>query len=187
MANPLSVRSIRRVAGPLDDLERIARRRCAGIGNDDQIATGGMFEDVVLELLGEAGFLAIGEQRSHLNSGSADLERCGKALRRSCSTRHPEGKSEITHLLQVHVVTITVQRLPSFIEVRLTAWRRVMSPRCRSLHYESIHRPVGLPCQSRRERIRGDDREQTRTSRVDSGVGAMLSRDEREGSAITCG
>ena len=120
-----------------------------------------VLQDRPLELGRESRLLGVGEERADLNAGGAGRP-CRRAPRRSGPAGEPERKPQLTELLEVDRVALTIDRLAPVIQRGGSTGRRVVPARGRPLDHEPVHPPARFPGEHRRERVARHDREERR-------------------------
>ena len=146
----------------LDDLERKARGRRNGIGEDARTAGGRELQDARLRGGVETGLVAVRERGADLDSRGPAREGVVQALGRAAPACQPERETELSHLREVHDVPLPVDGLARHRERRLPARRGVVPARGGSFDDEPVDAPVRLAVERERERVRRDDRQEER-------------------------
>ena len=108
-----------RVPAELDHLEGEAGGRGAQVGEDvDRARSRDWRQDALLEVGGDAGLVAVGEEGADLDAGGAGVERLAELLGRAGAAGEPEGEAELAHLVEVDHVALAVDRLAALVRAR---------------------------------------------------------------------
>ena len=157
VADPFTRSPARWILVPLNQLERIAGRGGARIGADRHRAGGGGGEYRALEWFRQPRFVAVGEQRAHLHPGGPAGPGRGQLIRVAGTPGNPERQAQLTDLVQVHHVTLAVDRLPLVRESQLPAGRSIVASRRRPLDHEAVHSAGRFSGQDRGQQVARDD------------------------------
>ncbi len=79
------------------------------------------------------------KRRSHLNTSGSGGERFFNLLRRPVFPRQPERQAKVADFLQIHLVTLSINRLAILIERHFASRRRIVATRARPFNHKAIH------------------------------------------------